>query len=81
MPREVDEVLEDYKDVMPPELSKRLPPKEEVDHSIKLEVGAESNDTLEYNPDKANLVADTPSRKTELTTFSMPQCFLKEKIK
>ena len=40
MPREVVKVLEAYRDVMPPELPKKLPPKREVDHSIELEVGA-----------------------------------------
>ena len=39
MPSEMVEVLEDYKDVMPPELPKRLPPKKEVEHSIELEMG------------------------------------------
>ena len=40
MPSEVVEVLEDYKDVMPPELPKRLSPKRTVDHATELEVGA-----------------------------------------
>ena len=44
IPREVVEVLEDYKDVMPPKLPKRLPPKREVDHSIELEVSDNQKD-------------------------------------
>lgn len=40
VPREISNVLEEYKGVMPPELPKRLPPKREVDHQIELEPGA-----------------------------------------
>lgn len=32
--------MERFRDVMPPELSKRLPPKREVDHKIELVPGA-----------------------------------------
>ena len=79
MPRMVEEVLEDNKCVMALGLPKGLPPKGEVDHFNKLEVEAECSHILEHKPGKANLVADTPSRKTELAT--MPQCSLKEGIK
>ncbi|KAI4331932.1 hypothetical protein L6164_016879 [Bauhinia variegata] len=34
------EVLDEYRDVMPTELSKKLPPRREVDHQIELELGA-----------------------------------------
>ena len=33
-------VLEEFKDVMPIELPKKLPPRREVDHAIELEPGA-----------------------------------------
>jgi len=39
-PKAIHEVLEDFKDVMPAELPKKLPPRREVDHAIKLEQGA-----------------------------------------
>lgn len=37
IPMEVTQVLELFKDVMPPELLKKLPPRREVDHRIELE--------------------------------------------
>ncbi|XP_043717547.1 uncharacterized protein LOC122665462 [Telopea speciosissima] len=40
LPKPVEKVLEEFKDVMPPELPKRLPPRREVDHAIELEPGA-----------------------------------------
>ncbi|TXG69042.1 hypothetical protein EZV62_003977 [Acer yangbiense] len=39
MPTKVQAVLDEYKDVMPQELPKKLPPKREVDHQIELEPG------------------------------------------
>ncbi|CAN1260507.1 Transposon Ty3-I Gag-Pol polyprotein [Linum perenne] len=36
----INEVLEEFKDVMPPELPKELPPSRGVDHKIELEIGA-----------------------------------------
>lgn len=39
-PPEVQDVLEEYKDIMPIELHKKLPPKKEMDHKIELELGA-----------------------------------------
>ena len=39
MPKEIEEVLNEFKDVMPLELSKR-PPRREEDHKIELESGA-----------------------------------------
>ncbi|XP_042974786.1 uncharacterized protein LOC122306425 [Carya illinoinensis] len=39
-PKEIQRVLRDYKDVMPAELPKQLPPRREVDHQIELEPGA-----------------------------------------
>ncbi|GMQ12089.1 hypothetical protein CsSME_00054546 [Camellia sinensis var. sinensis] len=41
-PKEIGKVLEEYKDVMPPELPKRLPPRREVDHKIEMEPGAKA---------------------------------------
>lgn len=40
IPSCIQDVLEEFKDVMPPELLKRLPPQHEVDHQIELEPGA-----------------------------------------
>ncbi|RVX07653.1 hypothetical protein CK203_021959 [Vitis vinifera] len=40
MPKEIKGVLDEFKDVMPPELPKRLPLRREEDHKIKLEPGA-----------------------------------------
>ena len=40
MPMEVKMVLDEFKDVMPPELPKKLPPRREEDHKIELEPGA-----------------------------------------
>ncbi|CAL5335336.1 unnamed protein product [Camellia sinensis] len=39
-PKENAKVLVEYKDIMPPELPKRLPPWREADHKIELEPGA-----------------------------------------
>nr|CAD1820409.1 unnamed protein product [Ananas comosus var. bracteatus] len=39
-PAVIDAVLGEFKDVMPQELPKRLPPRREVDHAIELEPGA-----------------------------------------
>ncbi|KAH9688170.1 Endonuclease [Citrus sinensis] len=40
VPPRIQAVLDEYKDVMPPELPKKLPPRQEVDHGIELEQGA-----------------------------------------
>ena len=40
MPAEVKKALDEFKDVMPPELPKKLPPRREEDHKIELEFGA-----------------------------------------
>ena len=40
MPMEVKKVLDEFKDVMPPELLKKLSPRREEDHKIELEPGA-----------------------------------------
>ncbi|KAE8654205.1 hypothetical protein F3Y22_tig00117056pilonHSYRG01112 [Hibiscus syriacus] len=40
LPLIIREVLEENKDVMPPELPNKLPPRREVDHKIELEPGA-----------------------------------------
>ena len=41
-PAKVQAVLDEYKDVMPRELPKKLPPRREVDHQIELEPGQTS---------------------------------------
>ncbi|CAM8918500.1 unnamed protein product [Rhodiola kirilowii] len=40
MPKEVATFLEEFKDVLPNELPKKLPPRREVDHVIELEPGS-----------------------------------------
>ncbi|RVW80178.1 hypothetical protein CK203_054121 [Vitis vinifera] len=40
MPKEIEGVLDEFKDVMPPELPKRLPLRREEYHKIELEPGA-----------------------------------------
>ena len=40
MPKEIEGVLDEFKDVMPLELPKRLPPRRKEDHKIELEPGA-----------------------------------------
>jgi len=39
-PKAIQKVLEEFKDVVPAVLPKRLPPRREVDHAIELELGA-----------------------------------------
>jgi len=39
-PKAIQKVLDEFKDVMPAELPKRLHPRREVDHAIRLEPGA-----------------------------------------
>ncbi|KAH9648298.1 Endonuclease [Citrus sinensis] len=40
VPPRIQSVLNEFKDVMPPEILKKLPPRREVDHAIELEQGA-----------------------------------------
>ncbi|GJX16760.1 putative nucleotidyltransferase, ribonuclease H [Tanacetum coccineum] len=40
VPKAIERVLEEFKDVMPKELPKKLPPRREVDHTIELEMGS-----------------------------------------
>nr|GEU48103.1 hypothetical protein [Tanacetum cinerariifolium] len=40
VPKVIEQVLDEFKDVMTKELPKKLPPKREVDHTIKLEPGS-----------------------------------------
>ena len=42
MPAKVKKALDEFKDVMPPELPKKLPPRREEDHKIELESGAKT---------------------------------------
>ncbi|KAH9753791.1 Endonuclease [Citrus sinensis] len=39
VPPRIQTILNEFKDVMPPELPKKLPPRREVDHAIELEQG------------------------------------------
>ncbi|KAF3434274.1 hypothetical protein FNV43_RR25377 [Rhamnella rubrinervis] len=56
IPREMGKVFEEFKDVMTPELPKKLPPSGEVDHK------------LEDKPDTSNMIADVSSGKVELAS-------------
>nr|GEX70367.1 hypothetical protein CTI12_AA187700 [Tanacetum cinerariifolium] len=40
VPKEIERVLDEFKDVMPKELPKKLPHRREVDHIIELESGS-----------------------------------------
>nr|GEY40140.1 hypothetical protein CTI12_AA187700 [Tanacetum cinerariifolium] len=40
VPKVIERVLDEFKDVMPKEFPKKLPPKREVDHTIELESGS-----------------------------------------
>ncbi|GJX54505.1 hypothetical protein Tco_0282874 [Tanacetum coccineum] len=40
VPKAIEWVLEEFKDVMPKEFPKKLPPRREVDHTIELETGS-----------------------------------------
>ena len=42
LPKEIEGVLDEFKDVMLPELPKRLSPRREEDHKIELEPGAKA---------------------------------------
>lgn len=44
----IQEVLEEFKDVMSPELSKKLPSRHEVDHEIELEQDAKPPTLVSY---------------------------------
>ncbi|KAE8706830.1 cytochrome P450 78A7-like [Hibiscus syriacus] len=48
VPREVGQVLAEFRDVMPTELPKHLPPKREVDHKIELVPNAEPPTKASY---------------------------------
>lgn len=48
LPMEISQVLEEFKDVMPPSLPKELPPKREVDHKIELVPGATPPSAVPY---------------------------------
>lgn len=48
LPREISQVLDEFKDVMPTSLTKKLPPKREVDHKIELIPSASPPSTVPY---------------------------------
>lgn len=48
-PKEIQVVLMDYKDLMPKELPKKLPPRREVDHRIELEPGTKPPSMAPYH--------------------------------
>ena len=41
MPKEIQELLEEFKDVMPEQLPKKLPPKRSIDHRIEIYLGSD----------------------------------------
>ena len=55
IPPKVLDVLESFKDVMPPELPKRLPPKREVDHKIELVPNAQPSAQAPYRMSPSEL--------------------------
>ncbi|KAK3042696.1 hypothetical protein RJ639_000754 [Escallonia herrerae] len=82
LPKEVKVILNDFEDVMPDELPKKLPPRRAIDHEIKLMPGttclarwqellAEFNFTLEYRASSTNSVADALSRRAELDQVAL----------
>ncbi|XP_057733997.1 uncharacterized protein LOC130949239 [Arachis stenosperma] len=48
VPPKIKKVLDENKDVMPPELPKQLPPRRKVDHKIELESGAKPSASIPY---------------------------------
>ena len=48
VPLQIQAFLNEYKDVMPPELPKKLPPRREVDHAIELEQGTKPTTLAPY---------------------------------
>ncbi|XP_050137143.1 uncharacterized protein LOC126613560 [Malus sylvestris] len=48
LPKQVEDVLVEFADVMPRELPKKLPPRREVDHAIELEPGAKPSSKSPY---------------------------------
>nr|XP_028962225.1 uncharacterized protein LOC114826300 [Malus domestica] len=48
LPKQVEDVLTEFADVMPKELPKKLPPRREVDHAIELEPGAKPSSKSPY---------------------------------
>ncbi|KAH7845877.1 hypothetical protein Vadar_006951 [Vaccinium darrowii] len=63
VPDEVAELLEEFADVMPPELPKSLPPRRATDHKIELEYLEEYDFEWKHKPRRHNQVADALSRK------------------
>ncbi|KAK2977850.1 hypothetical protein RJ640_017050 [Escallonia rubra] len=78
LPKEVKVILNDFEDVMPDELPKKLPPRRAIDHEIELarwqELLAEFNFMLEYRAGSTNSVADALSRRAELDQSRQPSC-------
>nr|GFB58200.1 uncharacterized protein [Tanacetum cinerariifolium] len=48
VPKAIERVLDEFKDMMPTELPKKLPPRREVDHSIELESGSKPSAKAPY---------------------------------
>ncbi|KAK2988428.1 hypothetical protein RJ640_023975 [Escallonia rubra] len=75
LPKEVKVILNDFEDVMPDELPKKLPPRRAIDHEIELarwqELLAEFNFMLEYRAGSTNSIADALSRRAELNQVAL----------
>lgn len=62
-PPTINGFLKEFKDVMPMELPKRLPPRREVDHAIELDPGATvCDDTLSHGTPRAGGVEEATQR-------------------
>jgi len=88
MPKQVRDILDEFKDVMPEELPKRLPPRREVDHQIDLEPGAKPPAMSPYRmapPELAELrkqlkgLVDAGFIRPSKAPFGAPVLFQKKK--
>ncbi|KAI3454911.1 hypothetical protein Pfo_011574 [Paulownia fortunei] len=75
LPPIIQNVLKENKDVMSNELPKKLPPRQGVDHKIKLEPGTKPPAI------KANVVVDALSQKMELAAVSLAKGEITDLIK
>lgn len=88
VPPRIQAVLNEYKDVMPPELPKKLPPRREIDHAIELEQGAKPPALAPYRmapPELEELrrqlkdLLDTGYIRPSKAPFGAPVLFQKKK--
>jgi hypothetical protein len=68
LPRQIKELLEEFKDVFPDELPKGLPPIRGIEHQIDLMLGASlPNSAYKCNPEEAKEI----QRQVVFSTFVM----------